>query len=255
MDLAQLTTALDIEVQPGQHWAVLGPEAGAFRLKLWPAQIYNCLEPELDGLLLAGALSATSETTTWLEQIIKAISAGTVLVVIDWQADGPLEYGPDLARRFKRGKLCRLLRESGFGLVETLANHSVYYVVQAVKGPPAPLPHAGEFVAVAKRAELPKNAMKKVQVFGHNIIVANTGKEIVAIGQACPHADSPLEQGILRGRHIVCPLHAYTWNVHTGEPVEPADEDTLRLYQVKVDPERDQILVALTPPVPLDSTG
>jgi nitrite reductase/ring-hydroxylating ferredoxin subunit len=103
-------------------------------------------------------------------------------------------------------------------------------------------------VTVASLAELPKNAMKVVDVFGQTIIVANTGREIVAIARACPHENSPLDKGLLRGRNIVCPLHAYIWNVHTGEPVEPADEDTLRRYPVKIDQDEGQIFVAVAAP-------
>ena len=167
------------------------------------------------------------------------------MIVIDWQADGPLDYGPDLNQRFKRGKLSRVLREAGFGVVETLKSHPAYYIVRAVKGPPPAVPHAGEFVPVATLDELPKNAMKAVELFGREVIVANTGKEIIALDRACPHAGSPLDKGLLRGRHIVCRLHAYMWNIKTGEPVQPDDEDTLHLYPVKIDKEQAQILVAL----------
>jgi nitrite reductase/ring-hydroxylating ferredoxin subunit len=90
--------------------------------------------------------------------------------------------------------------------------------------------------------------MKLVELFGQKVVVANTGKEIVAFGAACPHADGPLHEGRLRGRNIVCPLHAYIWNVYTGEPVEPAQEDILQRYPVRVDPVRGQVWVALAEP-------
>jgi nitrite reductase/ring-hydroxylating ferredoxin subunit len=35
------------------------------------------------------------------------------------------------------------------------------------------------------------------------------------------------------------------WDVCTGEPIEPADEDTLPLYPVKVDLETGVVQVAL----------
>lgn len=248
MNLAQIVTNLNIQTQPGQCWAVLGPEAEAFGVKLHPAQLFDQLDPDLDGLLLARVLSSQVEAASWLEQVVTSLKDEAVLVVIDWQYEGPPNYGPDLEWRFKRGKLCRLLRESGFGLVETLDSQPVYYVVRAVKGPLSPRPHAGEFVVVAELGELSKNAMKRVELFGHKIIVANTGKEIVAFARACPHDNAPLDKGILRGRNIVCPSHAYIWNVHTGAPVEPADEDILPRYPVKVDADRGQILVALEAP-------
>jgi len=252
MNLSELITLLPIQLQPGKRWAVLGPEAEAvaLRLKLGQADILphpDAIGPEYDHLLLVGALSVEAEAVTWLKRVSETLPEGTTLVVIDWQGDGPLDQGPDLEQRFKRGKLYRLLRESGFGRIETLTNHPVYYIVWTVKEPPAPLPHAGEFVTVATLDELPKNGMKQVELFGHRLIVANTGREIVAFAQACPHTGSALNKGKLRGRQIICPLHFYMWDVCTGEPVEPADEDTLPLYPVKVDIEKGVVQVALTP--------
>lgn len=247
MKLADLVRDPGIHISPDECWAVLGPEAEAFKTVLPAVELVNSLEAEPDGLLLAGALSAQTDADVWLTHLATAAREGTILIAIDWQADGPLDYGPDLQQRFKRGKLSRILREIGFGIVETIKNRPAYYIIQAVKGPPPAVPHAGEFVPVATLDELPKNGMKVVELFGHEIIVANTGKEIIAMARACPHANSPLDKGLLRGRHIVCRLHAYMWNVKTGAPVQPDDEDTLPLYPVKIDEERAQILVALAP--------
>lgn len=250
MELSELVKNLKLETDYHERWAVLGPEADKFKPKLDPAQTVDSLEPDLDGILLVGLLSASPNAMTTLEKVVASVKEGASLAVIDWQYDGPLDRGPDLEQRFKQGNLCRLLRESGFGLVETVTNHPRYYLIQAVKGPPPSIPHAGEFVAVATLDELPKNAMKTVEVFGRQLIVANTGKEIVAIDRACPHARSPLDQGILRGRNLVCRQHAYIWNVRTGEPVEPPDEDLLHLYPVKVDTDCGKIFVALAPHLP-----
>ena len=252
MNLSELIILLPIQPQLSQHWAVLGPEAEAVasRLKLEQADILphpGVIGPEYDHLLLVGALSVEAEAVPWLKQVSEPLKEGATLVIIDWQGDGPLDQGPELEQRFKRGKLYRLLRELGFGRIETLTNHPVYYIVGAVKEPPAPLPHAGEFVTVATLDELPKNGMKQVELFGHRLIVANTGREIVAFAQACPHTGSALIKGKLRGRQIICPLHFYMWDVCTGEPVEPADEDILPLYPVKVDTEKGVVQVALTP--------
>lgn len=277
INLSQLVPTLNLHPQPSERWAILGPEANAFRLKLNGSSSED-LDPSnpiktetggqqsmtgiftadsasawgnpsllarLDGLILAGALSAETEVTAWLKQLTASLSEGATLVAIDWQGDGPLDVGPDLAVRFKRGQLFRQLRQEGFGLIELLVNHPIYYIIRAMKKPPAPVPHAGEFVAVAELAELPKNGMKQVELFGYKLVVANTGKEIVAFAQTCPHAGSSLAKGMLRGCHIICPLHFYIWNVCTGEPVEPADEDILSLYPVKIDHELGQVLVAL----------
>lgn len=248
MNLAELVATVPVE--SNLRWAVLGPEAEAFASKLAferDAVLPNAnfISPKLQGLLLAGALSVEAEPGIWLGQLLGAMPQQARLGVVDWQGDGPLDVGPDLERRFKRGRLCRQLREAGFSQIELLVNHPLYYIVQAVNQTPVPSPHAGEFVPVASVAELPKNSMKQVEVFGQPIIVANTGREFVAFALACPHAGTSLLRGKLKGRMIVCPVHYYLWNVSNGEPVEPADEDVLPVYPVKVDPVSGVIAVAL----------
>jgi nitrite reductase/ring-hydroxylating ferredoxin subunit len=252
MRLSQLVTQFEIAIQPGQRWLVLGPEAAVFAGRLpaarakpvfYQSQVTLASEPAYDGLLLAGALSAGPDTLAWLEPLLATVELGTSLVVIDWQADGLLDYGPELEYRFKRGKLCRTLRAAGFDQIQVMVDHPLYYAVRAIKAAPRPEPHAGEFVAVATVAELPRNAMKEVELFGQRVVVANTGGEIVAFARACPHAGQPLHRGKLRGRKVICPKHGYIWNVCTGEPIEPADEDILPRYPVRV--EEGQIWVAL----------
>jgi len=119
--------------------------------------------------------------------------------------------------------------------------------VRAIKAPAQASPHAGEFIEVAHLDDLPRNEMKLVELFGQRLIIANTGRGIAAFAQACPHAEGgDLFRGRLRGRNILCPVHFYIWNVSTGEPIEPADEDILPRYPVKVD-EAGRIFVALAP--------
>ncbi len=250
MNLSELVNTLPIQPQPDQRWAILGPEASEFAAKFRLTQnnlasYSQSTAPELDGLLLAGALTVEVNAVAWLQQITEPLKKGVTLAVVEWQGDGPLDYGPELERRFKRGKLCRLLRGLGFGIVRILQSHPIYYIVGAVKAPPAPQPHAGEFVTVATLDELPKNGMKQVELFGQQIVVANTGQEIVAFAATCPHGTSPLLRGRMHGRQIICALHFYRWNVCTGEAVEPDDEDTLPTYPVKVDVERGLVRVAL----------
>lgn len=248
MKLAELVKTLNFfPIEPGQRWAILGPEAKAFRPHLPAAGWLETLSPDLDGLLLAGLLSNVADPWGWLQQTVTSLRPGASLAIIDWQYETTEGIGPELDRRIRGGRVCRWLREAGFGRVEKQGAYSHYYLIWAVKGPAPPVAQAGEYVTVATLEELPKNAMKPCDLFGHKIIVANTGKEIVAFARACPHAHYPLDRGLLRGRNLVCRSHAYMWNVCSGEPVEPADEDVLPRYPVRVDREQGQILVALPP--------
>jgi nitrite reductase/ring-hydroxylating ferredoxin subunit len=248
MNLTDLLTSLPIQPQPGQRWAIAGPEAAAlpqkFGLTIEPAAALPQQAAQLDGLILAGVLSAQTDAAVWLHQVAATLPAEAGLFILDWQADGPLDAGPSLECRFKRGKLLRLLRDYGFGRIQLVSSQPRYYAVWAVKTAASSVAYAGEFVAVATLAELPKNSMKVVEVFGHTLIMANTGQEIVAFARACPHAGTALDGGRLRGRQVFCPTHFYMWNVCTGQPIQPDDEDSLPVYPVKVD-EQGQVWVAL----------
>ena len=253
MNLTELVTNLKIDIQAGERWAVIGPEVWTAASLLGPvATILDQADgndvSELSGLLLFGALSCQADALDYLNRLGGDMNLGSMLVIVDWQADGPLTHGPPLEQRVKKGRVRRHLRETGFGVVETLDEHPLFYVVKGIKGPVRPDRHADQYIDVASLSDLPRNAMKKVELFGHRIVVANTGKEIVAFSQICPHANGLFDKGLLRGRSVVCPVHSYIWNVCTGEPVEPADEDTLRRYSVKIDANRNRVLVALAPP-------
>jgi toluene monooxygenase system ferredoxin subunit len=240
--LAYFITNPDWGLQPDDRWLVLGAEAEKLATMLHTAggQPANGHTPNT--LVLAGALSAQANPWAWLNQTIAGFQNGPKLIFVDWQTDGPLIPGPALARRVKPGRLRRWLREAGFGLIETVQNHPIYYIVKAQKAAPAAA--GGAFVPVATLDELPRNGMKAVEVAGQPVVVANTGKEIVAFARACPHANRHLDDGLLRGRNVICRAHGYIWNVCTGEPVEPPNEDTLPRYEVKIEPERGLVLVA-----------
>ncbi|MCB0211474.1 MAG: Rieske 2Fe-2S domain-containing protein [Anaerolineae bacterium] len=259
--LSDLIVSLEIQPAPTGLWSVLGVEVEIFeqylrtasrnRVELQPYHSDNLAA--LDGLLLAEALSTHNNSLLLLQQIAEQLHSASTLLVVDWQADGPPNYGPNFDNRFKKGWLCRLLREWGFGYIETLEHHPVYYVIRGVKGPAPSLTYANEFIEVARLDELPGNSMQTVDVFGHMVVIANTGQEIVAFDQTCPHANGKLDKGLLRRRNIACPLHGYIWNIITGEPLFPDDEDCLRRYRVKINEEQQTIMISLAPPQGFDN--
>jgi nitrite reductase/ring-hydroxylating ferredoxin subunit len=48
------------------------------------------------------------------------------------------------------------------------------------------------------------------------VLVANLGGEIVATAGVCPHEDVLLTDGFLEGERIVCPGHAYRFDLRSG---------------------------------------
>ncbi len=44
-----------------------------------------------------------------------------------------------------------------------------------------------------------------------------------AVDNLCPHQGAPLSAGKLDGENVVCPLHAWKWNLKTGGPLHAGD--------------------------------
>lgn len=83
-------------------------------------------------------------------------------------------------------------------------------------------------------ASIPFGEGRAYRVGSHDVAVfrSRTG-EIFATQAACPHKDGPLADGIVGGGRVICPLHAYTFDLASGRPVSGACEG-LRVYEVAV---------------------
>lgn len=74
-----------------------------------------------------------------------------------------------------------------------------------------------EFKEVLSLEELPEGSAKTVEVEGKAVALYNVGGEVFATDNSCVHQGGPLGQGDLEGEIITCPLHAWTYNVKSGE--------------------------------------
>ena len=80
------------------------------------------------------------------------------------------------------------------------------------------------------------------EVEGRSIAVFRTRHgEVFATQAACPHKAGPLADGIIGGAQIVCPLHAYKFDLATGSPVGN-DCEALRTYEVALGEDGDILL-------------
>lgn len=64
------------------------------------------------------------------------------------------------------------------------------------------------------------------------ICVARCDGETVAFDNKCPHQSAPLSGGVLDGCKVVCPYHAWRFDVRSGEP-EIAGDPPLVLYEIR----------------------
>jgi nitrite reductase (NADH) small subunit len=96
------------------------------------------------------------------------------------------------------------------------------------------------FVRVTAVADLAPGKSIEALVNGKPIALFNLGGEFHAISNTCVHRGGPLGKGVLDGKLVLCPWHAWAYDVTTGtSDVNP--ELKVAKYEVKV--EDGQVLV------------
>ena len=91
------------------------------------------------------------------------------------------------------------------------------------------------FVKVAEVSEISPGEMKVVEVGEAQILLVNVEGNIHACDDICSHAYASLSEGDLNGDEIECPLHGSAFNVITGEALTPPAEDSIRVFEVRID--------------------
>src|SRR5581483_10402936 len=66
---------------------------------------------------------------------------------------------------------------------------------------------------------------------------------LYAVQAKCPHREGPLADGIIGGGKVICPLHAFKFELESGQPVGN-ECAALRTYQVSLG-EGGEILLSL----------
>jgi 3-phenylpropionate/trans-cinnamate dioxygenase ferredoxin subunit len=100
-----------------------------------------------------------------------------------------------------------------------------------------------EFVEAGTAGELAPGTMKRVDVRGRRILLANVDGRLCAVDDTCTHEEASLSTGVLKGDLVKCPLHGSRFNVCTGKALEEPAEEDLRTYPVRL--ESGRILIGL----------
>ena len=76
------------------------------------------------------------------------------------------------------------------------------------------------WIDVGAVTDVPRRGARRLPSPIGDIAVFRTGDgEVFALRDACPHKGGPLSQGIVHGRAVACPLHNWTIDLATGEPL------------------------------------
>jgi nitrite reductase/ring-hydroxylating ferredoxin subunit len=75
------------------------------------------------------------------------------------------------------------------------------------------------WVRIAAVGELAPGEGRVVEAAGRTLAVFNVAGTYYALDNACSHRGGPLGEGDLEGPVVVCPWHAWRWDVTTGANV------------------------------------
>ncbi len=88
---------------------------------------------------------------------------------------------------------------------------------------------------VAKYSDIPPATIKRVEVDGVEVLLANCDGTLYAIEDVCTHDGGPLDQGELHDCKIMCPRHGALFDVKTGAALTLPAVVPLPTYTVRLE--------------------
>lgn len=83
--------------------------------------------------------------------------------------------------------------------------------------------------------DIPLRGARKVKTKLGCIAVFRTDTDTVfATSNVCPHKQGPLNEGIVHGNKVTCPLHNWVFDLETGQ-AQGADDGSIETYPAKVE--------------------
>jgi nitrite reductase (NADH) small subunit len=97
------------------------------------------------------------------------------------------------------------------------------------------------FVDVGALSDVPRQGARVLRTRAGCIAVFRTADDrVFALDDRCPHKGGPLSEGIVHGTAVTCPLHAWVFDLATGQ-AQGADSGSVATWAARV--EQGRILV------------
>ncbi len=75
--------------------------------------------------------------------------------------------------------------------------------------------------------------MRRVVIAGHApLAIYNLNGTFYATEDMCSHGNASLSHGFIEGGTIICPLHFGSFDIRTGEPIDPPCSREIETYRV-----------------------
>jgi len=92
-----------------------------------------------------------------------------------------------------------------------------------------------KLVRICSEAELPvEGGVCEVWFQSRQFCVARSGGEIAVMDGLCPHQEGPLGQGLIEDGRVVCPWHAWAFDLKTGQ-AQHTDRARVQVYPASVE--------------------
>lgn len=99
-------------------------------------------------------------------------------------------------------------------------------------------------VRVARASDVPPGGAAVVRVGRYEVAIFDLGGEYVAYENACPHQGGPIGEGWIEDGTVICPWHAWCFDLRTGT-LTIGDFARLRRFELRL--EGGEIFVAEEP--------
>ena len=93
----------------------------------------------------------------------------------------------------------------------------------------------GEWISVAKAADVAAGSMVPVEAKDKQIAVYNLGGTFYATDNECTHAYAMLTDGTVDGDVVECPLHGGAFEIKTGKGLGPPIFCDIKTYPTRVE--------------------
>ena len=91
------------------------------------------------------------------------------------------------------------------------------------------------WIDIGTLEDIPLRGARRVKTAQGCVAVFRTAEdEVFATSAICPHRGGPLDEGIVHGRKVTCPLHNWVFSLKTGE-AQGADDGAIATFNVRVE--------------------
>jgi nitrite reductase (NADH) small subunit len=91
------------------------------------------------------------------------------------------------------------------------------------------------YIDIAALDDIPRQGARVVKTPDGCVAVFRTADDrVFALEDRCPHKGGPLSEGIVHGASVTCPLHAWVFDLNTGQ-AQGSDEGAVRVFAVRTE--------------------